>query len=58
MSPVYGITSAVDLFVVNSIEFWTGQNPITGERALVDTPKRSIININKSLPPELRRQPL
>lgn len=28
ISPVYGVTSIVDLFVLNSVEFWTGKNPV------------------------------
>ena len=32
MSPIYGIASIADLFIFNSIEFWTGKNIITGQR--------------------------
>lgn len=32
MSPVYAITAAADLFVINSIEFWTGTNPLTKKK--------------------------
>ena len=32
--PVYPIASLVDLVLVNSIEFWTGTNPVSGERRL------------------------
>lgn len=28
MSPAYAITMTADLFVINSIEFWTGKNPM------------------------------
>ncbi len=35
--PVYGIAGLVDLLIVNSIEFHTGTNPITGDKALVLT---------------------
>lgn len=27
--PVYGVAGLVDVIVVNSIEFWTGKNPVT-----------------------------
>ncbi len=29
--PVYGIAALVDAVVVNSIEFWTGKNPVTAK---------------------------
>jgi hypothetical protein len=32
--PVYPIAGAIDLVLVNSIEFWTGTNPVSGERRL------------------------
>jgi hypothetical protein len=32
--PVYGFAAMADLIVVNSIEFWTGENPITHEPRL------------------------
>ena len=34
--PVYPMSVLGDLFVVNSVEFWSGDNPITREPALVD----------------------
>jgi hypothetical protein len=33
--PVYGIATTVDLIVANSLEFWTGENPV------VATPRRA-----------------
>ncbi|HSC75563.1 MAG TPA: DUF3332 family protein [Pseudomonadales bacterium] len=36
-APVWFITSYIDLFIVNSIEFWSGKNPINKNGALVDT---------------------
>ena len=35
---VYRICAVLDLFVFNSIEFWTGTNPIDGKNALADIP--------------------
>lgn len=29
--PVYGIAGFIDAIVVNSIEFWTGKNPVTAQ---------------------------
>jgi hypothetical protein len=31
--PVYGVAGFVDAVIVNSIEFWTGNNPVTAENA-------------------------
>jgi len=28
--PVYGIATVIDALIVNSIEFWTGENPMDG----------------------------
>ena len=33
--PVYPIAGVIDLFIVNSIEFWTETNPVDGEPAIV-----------------------
>jgi hypothetical protein len=33
--PVYGLTLFADIVILNSIEFWTGTNPITNKRAKV-----------------------
>jgi hypothetical protein len=35
---VYRICSVLDLFVFNSIEFWSGKNPINDKNALADIP--------------------
>ena len=37
--PVYLITYLVDFLVINSWEFWAGENPINGRKAVVDIPK-------------------
>ena len=29
--PVYGIASLLDIIIFNSVEFWTGKNPINGK---------------------------
>ncbi|MFN3712413.1 MAG: DUF3332 family protein [Alcanivoracaceae bacterium] len=33
--PVYGLTLFADIVILNSIEFWTGTNPISNKRAKV-----------------------
>lgn len=35
--PVYEVTSLADLLVVNSIEFWSGTNPVTASTQVIDT---------------------
>jgi len=37
MVPAYIICGVCDLLVFNSIEFWSGTNPLNGKMALVDT---------------------
>jgi hypothetical protein len=39
--PVYGIGTLVDALVINSIEFWTGSNPV-GSAATADTQTRVV----------------
>lgn len=40
--PVYPLCKIVDLFILNSIEFWSGKNPINGRSPLVDVPRSQI----------------
>ncbi len=35
--PVYEVTSIADLLVINSIEFWSGTNPMTASTQVIDT---------------------
>lgn len=59
LSPVYGIAGAADLFVINSIEFWTGKNPVSGKSpAVVDTPTKNYIKVNDKLDESLKEVPL
>ncbi|EOX3090998.1 DUF3332 domain-containing protein [Vibrio cholerae] len=59
LSPVYGLTSTADLFIFNSIEFWTGKNPISGKSpAVVDIPAEAIIKVNDQLDRSLTEAPL
>ena len=34
--PVYPTCAFVDLFIVNALEFWQGENPLSGESALAE----------------------
>lgn len=36
--PVYEVTATADLLVLNSIEFWSGTNPIACGTSVIDTP--------------------
>ncbi|ROV59949.1 DUF3332 domain-containing protein [Vibrio ponticus] len=59
LSPVYGLAGTVDLFIFNSIEFWTGTNPISGKSpAVVDTPTKNYIKVNGQLDSSLTTVPL
>ena len=40
--PVYLITWVVDVLFINSVEFWTGKNPLNGRGAVVDIPVSEI----------------
>lgn len=40
--PVTYVTNILDLFVINSIEFWSGKNPINNKGALVDVKVASL----------------
>lgn len=35
--PVYEVTALADVLVINSIEFWSGENPLTASVKVVDT---------------------
>lgn len=59
MSPVYGLAATADLFVFNTIEFWTGKNPISGKGpAVADMPASALIKINSKLNKELTSAPI
>ncbi len=34
--PVYEVTTLADVLVINSIEFWKGENPVTAEVKVID----------------------
>ena len=40
--PVYPLCTIADLLVLNSIEFWSGKNPVNGGRALTSIPRSEI----------------
>jgi hypothetical protein len=59
MSPLYGIAGSIDLLIINSIEFWSGTNPITGKTpAVVDTPVETWVKANEKMPEATKTAPL
>lgn len=59
LSPVYALAATGDLVVINSIEFWTGKNPITDKSpAVVDSPVDAIFKVNQHVSDELKTAPV
>jgi len=42
-TPVYGVAGFLDVVVLNSIEFWTGENPATAQVQEIETEKGQFI---------------
>ncbi|PSU34795.1 hypothetical protein C9I99_06785 [Photobacterium lutimaris] len=58
LAPVYGVTSAADYAVFNSLEFWTGKNPITDSPHIFDSKVETHIKVNDDLDPSLKEAPI
>lgn len=58
LAPVYGITTAADYVVFNSLEFWTGKNPISGSPHIFDTKADTHFKVNDELDPSLKEAPV
>ncbi|MGL6261083.1 DUF3332 domain-containing protein [Vibrio sp. WXL210] len=58
LAPVYGVALAADYIVVNSLEFWTGKNPINGSPHIFDTKTDTYIEVNDQIDPSLHSAPL
>ncbi|PQJ89910.1 MULTISPECIES: DUF3332 domain-containing protein [Aliivibrio] len=58
LSPVYAITTAADYIVFNSLEFWTGKNPINGSPHIFDSKTETMLNINDDLDDSLKTAPV
>ncbi|WDE96142.1 DUF3332 family protein [Lentisphaera profundi] len=39
---IYPVSIILDLLIFNSVEFWTGENPINGRSPLVDIPMEQV----------------
>lgn len=57
-SPIYAIIGAVDFVIFNSVEFWTGTNPYTGKKAIVDQKIDTWMKVNDSLGKDLSTAPV
>ncbi|MFM2639801.1 DUF3332 family protein [Vibrio chagasii] len=58
LAPAYGITVAADYIVFNSLEFWTGKNPINKKPHIFDTKVDTYIDINDQLDESLTDAPI
>lgn len=58
LAPVYGMTVAVDYVVFNSLEFWTGKNPLSGAPHIFDTKMDTYIDVNHQLDKSLTTAPI
>lgn len=58
LSPVYGFTLLSDVFVVNSIEFWSGTNPINGKPHVFDSKTETYIEVNDKVDSSLHDAPI
>ncbi|WP_394240919.1 DUF3332 domain-containing protein [Vibrio astriarenae] len=58
LAPVYGITTAADYVVFNSLEFWTGTNPLNGNPHIFDSKVDTKIKVNDDLDPSLTEAPV
>ncbi|MGF1694142.1 DUF3332 domain-containing protein [Vibrio lamellibrachiae] len=58
LAPAYGITVAADYIVFNSLEFWTGKNPINKKPHIFDSKVGTYIEINDQLDKSLTEAPL
>ncbi|MBC7001470.1 DUF3332 family protein [Photobacterium sp. BZF1] len=58
MSPLYAVTVGADYLVLNSLEFWTGENPISGQSHIFDTDTDTWLEVNSSIDESLHSAPI
>jgi len=58
MSPIYGVAIAADYIVFNSLEFWTGENPINGKPHIFDSDIDTFLDVNDKLDDSLTTAPV
>ncbi|ELM6649282.1 DUF3332 domain-containing protein [Vibrio vulnificus] len=58
LAPVYGVAIAADYIVFNSLEFWTGKNPLNGKPHIFDTKMDTYIDVNHQLDKSLTTAPI
>jgi hypothetical protein len=58
LAPVYGISMAADYVVLNSLEFWTGTNPMSGSPHIFDSKADTHFKVNDDLDDSLKDAPV
>ncbi|AJR05264.1 DUF3332 domain-containing protein [Photobacterium gaetbulicola] len=58
MSPLYAVTVSADYLVLNSLEFWTGENPVSGQAHIFDTKTDTWLDINNNIDESLHSAPI
>ncbi|MGF1734493.1 DUF3332 domain-containing protein [Photobacterium satsumensis] len=58
MSPIYGVTITADYLVLNSLEFWTGSNPVNGNPHIFDTKTDTWLDVNENIDESLHSAPI
>lgn len=58
MSPLYAVTVGADYLVLNSLEFWTGENPVNGNAHIFDTDIDTWLEVNDSIDESLHTAPV
>lgn len=58
LAPAYAATATVDYLVINSLEFWTGTNPINGKAHIFDSDVDTMLKINDELDPSFTKPPV
>ncbi|WP_261817069.1 DUF3332 domain-containing protein [Vibrio gallicus] len=58
LAPVYALSVGVDSLIFNSLEFWTGTNPLNGKPHIFDSKVETMYNMNESLDPSLTDAPI
>ncbi len=58
LAPAYGLTVAADYIVFNSLEFWTGTNPLNKKKHIFDSKVDTYIDVNDQLDESLTEAPI
>ncbi|MCG9698428.1 DUF3332 family protein [Shewanella sp. Isolate11] len=59
LSPVYGLSIAADYIIFNSLEFWTGTNPLNGKPHIFDSKvDDTYLDVNDKVDDSLKEAPV